>query len=277
MGIDESNAIFELVDEKVQKSGTKVYIKFLLLFSFIILVVILVGALLMGIITPRLKIKEFNQLYTQSKQTVKNDPDFFDSNYYQLKKEESFLKSKLAKSDLDSISLSINIPDSNLSLEIKGIAIYNVKIDYINVSPLFKSLDKKALMNCFSLPFTINYQFATIVKEPIVIKQAPKDTTEYANQPAPSIDTLKPRMVAYYFQLDKNIILDIRQSEKTDLAAYLKYSMNYYYWYTGKQLQDIIHFHLPEYIPWIQIQINCKDALALYRALPNKAVISIRL
>jgi hypothetical protein len=276
MELDESQVLFELFDDKVQKSGTKKYLKILLLFAFIIVAIILVGASFIAIITPQLKIKEFNELYRKGTHSIKNDPIFYDSSYYLLKKEEAFLKSKLAKSDLDSISLSINIPDSLLSLEIKGISIYNIKIDRLKLSPIFNSFDKEALLQCFSTPFNINSQYATVVKEPIVIKQAPKDTIE-ANQPAPNIDTLKPKMVAYYFCLDKDIILDIRQSEKTDFIPYFKYLLSYNYWITAGQLKEVSHFHLPHYSPWIQIEINCKDALALYRALPNKAIISIHL
>jgi len=276
MELDESQAIFELLDDKVQVSGTKKYLKFLLLLAFIIVAIILVGASFIAIITPRLKIKEFNELYSQGIHSTKNGPGFYDSSFYALKKEEAFLKSKLAKSDLDSISLSINVPDSLLSLEIKGIAIYNIKIDRIKLSPIFNSLDKDAILHCFSLPFKINSQYATVVKEPIVIKQAPKDTIE-ANQAAPNIDTLKPKMVAYYFCLDKDIILDIRQSEKTELIPYYKYLLRYNYWNTARQLKEVSNFRLPDYTPWIQIEINCKDALALYRALPNSAIISIHL
>lgn len=276
MELDESNVIFELIDNEVQESGTKKYLKFLLLLAFIIASIILIGASLIAIITPRLKIKEFNELYGQRIHSAKNEPIHYDSSLYVLKQEEAFLKSKLAKSDLDSISLSINIPDSMLSLEIKGVAIYNIKIDRLKLSPIFNSFNKDAILHCFSTPFRINSQYATVVKEPIVIKQAPKDTIE-ANQAAPNIDTLKPKMVAYYFCLDKDIILDIRQSEKTDFIPYFSYLLKFNYWLTARQLKEVSKFHLPDYLPSIQIEINCKDALALYRALPNKAIISIHL
>jgi hypothetical protein len=186
------------------------------------------------------------------------------------------LKSRLIKSELDSISLSINLPDSILSLDIKGVSIYIVKIDYVKFSPIFDQFNKSSLINCFSSPFYIKNQYATIVKEPIVIKNAPKDTIE-ADLPAPNIDTLKPKMVAYYFYLSKGILLDIRQSEKTELLPYLEYIADYNYWYTIRQIQQVSEHQPPEYIPWIHIKINCKDALAIYRALPHKAYISIHL
>jgi hypothetical protein len=276
MELDDSQAIFELVEEEVQKSGTQKYLKFLLFLSLIIIVLILIGTLFIGIISPRLKIKEFNELYSQGIQPNKSDLIYNDSSFYSLKIEEAFLKSKLAKSDLDSISLSINIPDSLLTLEIKGIAIYNIKIDRIKMSSIFYAFENNSVIHCFSSPFNVSYQYATVVKEPIVIKKAPKDTIE-ANLPAPNIDTLKPKMVAYYFLLDKDIILDIRQSEKTEMIPYFEYLFHYNYWTIAKQLKEVFNHRPPNYSPRIQIEINCKDALALYRALPNKAIISIHL
>jgi hypothetical protein len=276
MELDKSQALFEVIADNKHKPCARIYLKSILLFPIVLMVIILAGAFFLAIISPRLKIKEFNELYNQYTQTSKKDPIAFDNGIYILKKQEAFLRSKLAKSDLDSISLSINIPDSILSLEIKGVSIYNVKIDYIRLSPLFDCFDRKALVNCLSSPFTINNRYATIVKEPIIIKKAPKDTIE-ANQLVPNIDTLKPKMVAYYFYLDKDIILDIRQSEKTELIPYLKYSVKYNYWWSMRRLKEIFHLRLPDYIPWIQIKINCKDALAIYRALPENAIISIHL
>ena len=277
MEYNKSEAFFELVNERESNSGTRNYLKIILLIPCVLLTFVLVGALSFAIILPRIKVKEFNKLYNQNIQVSKSEPIALDSSVYLLKKQEAFLKSKLSKSELDSISLSINLPDSILSLEIKGVAIYSVKIDNITLSHIFDCLDRKALVNCFSSPFIINYQYATIVKEPIVIKKAPKDTIEYQNQSAPSIDTLKPKMVAYYFCLNKNILLDIRQSEKTERLAFFKYSYNYNYWWTMRQLRELFHLRLPDYLPRIQIEINCKDALAIYRALPEKAIISIHL
>ncbi len=277
MQFEEPQTIFELINEKEEKSGIMIFLSTLLIIIGIVIILIIAGASYLAVVSPKLKLKEFNELFKQDSQNHNEESIFIDSSTFLLKKQEAFIKSRLLKSELDSISLSINLRDSVLSLDIKGVSIYNVKIDYIELSPLFDQLDKSSLLNCFSSPFYIKYQYATVVKEPIVIKNAPKDTIEYNNQSAPNIDTLKPKMVAYYFSLSKGILLDIRQSEKTEILPYYKYIIGYNYWYTNRQLRQIIKRQQPDYLPWIHIKINCKDALAIYRALPHKAYISIHL
>jgi hypothetical protein len=266
----------ESIRNNAEKSGKRNYLKRIFFVFLILYTSFLIAILIFVALAPNCKIKELQKLNYQDEQVENYELTNYDDNVFQLRKQEAFLKSRLAMSESDSINLSLNLSDSTLSLEIKGVVIYSIKIEKIRLSPIYSRIDNKALINYFSTPFSIDYQYATIVKEPVIVKKAPKDTIE-ANQTVPSIDTLKPKMVAYYFYLDKDILLDIRQSENASLIPFLRYSMNYSFWKTKSQLNKVFRLNIPCYLPWIQIEINSKDALALYRALPYNALITIHI
>jgi hypothetical protein len=53
------------------------------------------------------------------------------------------------------------------------------------------------------------------------------------------------------------------------------YQFDYYLQISNLQLKKIIELKIPDYIPYIQLEIDKNEALALFRALPEHAFISI--
>lgn len=197
-----------------------------------------------------------------------------------LKMEEMFLQSQLAMAKRDSINLIVNLVDSMVSLNIKGVTIRECKIHRFQLSHAFKHIKTNPLFfEWLAEPFVLEQEWATTPKVPIKIRKAPKDTNEakkYKTEPA-ALD--KPD-VYYTMQFDRNLFLRMHQIEATTFWGGIRK------WFYNKRLfletiKDtfVAFFHLtsPETPFWIEIKISKNDALAIYRALPDNAALALKL
>jgi hypothetical protein len=262
--------------QEVNSNQNKIsnFFKISLITLFIIVFGVIITCTILGILSPFQKIKEINSKYKDEK----NDDNYFkvlnNPKLFKLKKEEAFIKARLLMSENDSINLSINIPDSIISIEIKGTNIYSASLKKIQISKIFDQIDHDALINYISTPFCILHEETTILKDPFIIKKAPKDTAE-ANRNITQPDTLGPIIVAYRFYTDKDLMINIKQFEDIEYLNSFMYQFDYYLQISNLQLKKIIELKIPDYIPYIQLEIDKNEALALFRALPEHAFISI--
>lgn len=199
--------------------------------------------------------------------------------YVMLQKENAFLKSKLQMSATNSIGLSLNLPDSIISLEISGVTVSSVKIKEINTSRSLKGLHHAAAAKLFSEPMKIAGSGATIVKEPIIEKIAPK-TAEEAAVPDQVPDTTRNEPVFFELWFENGLKLLVLQQENE--SKFDKRNRWHFLWRralnrTASNLAGIIRFKLPEYHPEILIKIPAADARAIYRAIPENGIVSIML
>jgi hypothetical protein len=260
--------------QEINKTPGFNFLKILLITFFILIFGVIVTFSILSILSPLTKIKEINNKYNNDNLENSYKDALYNQNLFRLKKDEAYLKAKLLMSENDSINLSINIPDSLISIEIKGTSIYSVPLRKIQISKMFDHIDRDALISYLSSPFCILHEKATILKEPLIIKKAPKDTIE-ANKNNVMPDTLGPKISAYRFYTDKDLIINIKQSENLDIINSFKYEFDYNLQISSIQLKKLIKFKIPDYIPWIKLEIDKKDAIAIYRALPEHSFISI--
>jgi hypothetical protein len=253
---------------------TSPFFKILLITIIILAFGIICTLSILSILSPLDKIKELNAKY-QDENIKENYLELLNhQDFYKIKKDEAFIKSRLLMSENDSINLCINIPDSTLNIEIKGTNIYSVPIRKLEISRVFNHLDRGALISYMNSPFCILYEKATILKEPLIIKKAPKDTIE-ANKNITQPDTIGPKIVEYSFYTDKDLLINIKQFEDLEFTNSFKYKFEYNLQLSNLQLKKLIGLKVPEYIPWIHLEIDKKEAIAIYRALPEHAFISI--
>jgi hypothetical protein len=248
------------------------------IFSIILILLffgIVISFSVLSILSPIKKVKEINNKYKDDNADENYLDALTNQHLFQLKKDEAFLRARLLMSENDSINLSINIPDSVISIEIKGTNIYSVPIKRIVVSKVFNQIDKDAFINYISSPFCILQEKATIPKEPLIIKKAPKDTAE-ANRNITQPDTLGPKIVAYRFYTDKYLIINIKQFEDVNFISSFLFQFDNNLQISKMHLKKLIKFEIPDYIPWIQLEMNKNEAIALFRALPEHAFISIQ-
>ena len=114
--------------------------------TLVITLTSIIGAVLvyfsvMCILAPVRKLQEINEKYT-FQPDAKNKIDeriYSDSAYLKLLKEKSFLQSRIAMAESDSIYVTVNIPDSTIDLEICGVVVHSTKIQKMSISNIIKS------------------------------------------------------------------------------------------------------------------------------------------
>jgi hypothetical protein len=228
-----------------------------------------------------------HQKLTEYKQQISSDSLFNEtydsiwsySEFHELVKEKTFKEALLVLSDNDSIQLVINIPDSLVCLYINGVKIHQTKVNKIETDLLLKKLNVMQYVYLFSKPLSVNSQYATIVKEPIVVRQAPKDTAEAANN-AYKPDTLiqNPAFLELRLEYEIDLILEQEIKPNTPEAEARK---EFYNTLGGNKyiaaFKRFVYFKKQEYRPTITIILPANDLRAIYRALPQKSFVIIKL
>ena len=191
---------------------------------------------------------------------------------------EAVLKSNLMLSKTDSIALLIDLRDSLAVLSFKGIALFESKISLIEKNNGLKRLPILLRDSLFSGPMLVKEEIVTIEKFPIVVKKAPKDTTE-ANMlsSAPVLPTQSD--VFIFLEFDKNIVIEIRQQETELVGAPKKfrhYSRQKAKWLREKNVNALAHPESPSYYYSLVIEVPREDARSIYRALPIKPYVVVR-
>lgn len=192
---------------------------------------------------------------------------------------KSFKEALLKLSEKDSIQLVVNLSDSTVCLYIRGVKIHQVSIADFKPDPLLAKLTGYDYEKIFSRPLMIKNQSGTIVKEPVVIRLAPKDTMEAALN-AWQPDTLIQNPAFLKFQLDYGINLVMTQDTMASFRD--RWAGFRFYTTTGlteimKDLGRIMIFKSPDYQPTIRIKLSQDDLRAIFRALPHQAYVVLYL
>lgn len=200
---------------------------------------------------------------------------------YALKIEESFLLSQLQMAKSDSIALCIDLTDSLLSLQIRGVNVRDCKIRRFHTSHAFKHLRGKGLIiDWLSSPFTLLNEWATIPKVPIKVKQAPKDTLEASKSKSEPYAELGKNDVFLSMKFNRNLFIRINQIETPSLRGRIwkcLYSLKLKLYVIEDRMLSLLHSRLPTNALWIEVNIPQNDAIAIYRALPRNTTLALRL
>jgi len=228
---------------------------------------------------PAKKLKEIEAGYG-----VKHDSEektderlFTDSAYVSMLKEKSFLQSKIAMAGTDSIYMTLNIPDSTVHLEIAGVSVHSVRINEMKISKILRTGNNYAVQTMLASPMTIVNHLATIKKEPLMIKMAPKDTSEFKPDVIPDTSDYEP--VNYILDMDNGLRIyvyqEVADSSGSDRNNLFFFDLNDRLKTTWQSLKSAAKFKVPEYHPFIKIRVPKADAKILYRAIPRKGQIAV--
>jgi hypothetical protein len=244
----------------------------------IVILVFMVYYSIMNILGPEKKLTSISEEYgVKQDQKKKIDEGIYsDSAYLALLKEKAWLQSKTLMAETDSIYLTINLEDSTANIEISGVVVHVSKISRIAVSKILKKGNKNAVLTMLSTPLTITSSFATIKKEPVMIKMAPKDTSEYKPDIMPDTSITEP--VNYILNMTDGIRIYIYQEEHVkagDMMNQLLFDIKERLRDTWIDIKSIILFKVPEYHPFIKLKLPRGDAKIIYRALPKNGQISV--
>lgn len=196
-----------------------------------------------------------------------------------LEIEQAFLISRFAMAKSDSISLSVDLVDSVINLEISGTVVRQCKIYKFKTSRAFARLPHQMLINWLSSPFGLQEKWATTPKVPIVVKKAPKDTLEALKM---NMTPVIPKTDDVYFTLkfDRNLSIKIEQEESPALHGRLEmilYKRRISFANVGWILNNFFHLKSPSHDLLVTLKIAMDDARAIYRALPDNTVLALRL
>ncbi len=228
--------------------------------------------------SPGRKIAELQSEY-KAKSAIDTTLDrrvFTDSTYLKLFRERAFLQSRTVMAATDSIYLTLNLSDSTANLEISGVVVHRAKMTKINTSSMLLNGDENIIYNILSSPFTIATSRATIEKDPVMIKMAPKDTSEYKPDIMPDTSITEP--VNYILEMTNGTNIFVYQEENdklSDRKSQFRFDLNYRKQDAWNSLKRVLRFKVPDYHPYIKLKLPQADAKIIYRAIPQNGQVGI--
>jgi hypothetical protein len=263
---------------ETEKSNKKHPGKVIFLVLISIILVFIIYYSIMSMISPMRKMEEIKKEFGV-KAVDKNGVDqqiLKDSNYLVLLKEKAFLQSRIVMAESDSIYLTLNLADSTANIEISGVVVHKSKIKSVKTSKILSTGNENAILSMLATPFTISSAFATIKKEPVMIKMAPKDTSEYKPDIMPDTSITEP--VNYILEMKGGIRIYVYQEENVkfnDRMSHFTFDIKDRLRDTWSALKSVAVFKVPEYHPFIKIRLPRTDAKIIYRAIPKNGQIAV--
>ena len=210
----------------------------------------------------------------------KRDSLLYTAEERELIHRKTFLNPRIAMAANDSIGLTIDLSDSLVRLENKGVILREIRFSEAEISRFFKGMRPTPYVATFAKPFKITEIEGSIVKEPIQVKKAPRDTTEAAQQTSTTIDTSRVEFVEWHLHLDSSFVVSFIQNDgkagNFDWPT-IKYRFRRHYQTLLETHRALIRFKLPAYRPEITVFIPGSEAKSFYRALPKNGMVGIKL
>lgn len=248
-------------------------------FSAIAVTVILLYILTWIGVAPMYKLMEIESVIQADSLSASKVPQHLNVAPIALGKEWALKNAQASLLGNDSIQLIIDLQDSAVALFINGITVHKVKATVIKVDQVLTKLSNSAYLKTFFTPLTINFDTASFVKEPIVVREAPKDTLE-ASLNAYKPDTVVQTPAFWQIPLPFESSLLIAQSEmngQKEKEMYREFTSLIKQKSRNENLRRFFTLQRPTYIPTIEIQIPADDLRAIYRAVPKGGKMVIRL
>jgi hypothetical protein len=211
--------------------------------------------------------------------SLSNDQVTTVENIIRKENEKAFQQARLSLAEKDSIYVILDVPKNLLSLEIKGVTVKKANVINLEISNRFSLISHENLLPWLSQPFTLERDLSTIPKDPIVVKQAPKDTIEAAkmsNKPAPPDST----NVFYTLYFDRNLVIEVEQAQPLEVGATEK--VETYHKIKRKEstrsvFQLLQNPQQKDQPMLVKLIISEPEARAIYRAVPPKTKLILKL
>ena len=249
---------------------------------YFILVIFFSGFMLyfsvMSMLAPSRKMIEINNeiIARNPESPVVENKFLSDSLYRSMFKERAYLQSRIAMAGTDSIYLAINLSDSTANIEISGVVVHDTRVSKMQLSKLLLKASENSTGSMLSVPFTISSDYSTIRKEPVMIKMAPKDTSEYKPDIMPDTSLTEP--VNYLLEMTDGTRIYIFQEEKemsVDRLSAFRFGLKNRLRDSWISLKYVVRFRIPPYHPFIKIWIPRTDAKIIFRAIPKQGQVGI--
>lgn len=254
--------------------------KYILITLGILVLAFLIYYTIMMSLAPGKKLEALKDEYSfkQSEKVKIDERLFTDSTYLELYMEKAFLQSRIAMAETDSIYLTIGVSDSIVNMGISGVIVHSSRISELKYSKILKKGDDYIIASILSRPLTVINEYSSIEKEPLMIKMAPKDTSEF--QPDIIPDTADYEPVNYILETDNGITIFVYQAEKInpgDRMHLFKFDLSYRMDQAINSMKSVLAFKVPEYHLFIKMRLPRSDSKIIYRAIPKHGQIAVYL
>jgi len=196
---------------------------------------------------------------------------------FELKKTENLLRSRYNLASEDSMYLVLDLIDKIASIELKGVPLHKSKITDFSVSNSIKMFHTEQLLHWISQPFLLKNSVSTIARVPIAVVNAPKDTIEANSNTV--LPTAPVREDVYLIlNFERNLQLIIQQEEISEGKSKVdSLKLSYKKKEIDKTIKSLTTTKRELVNPQIVITLKKSDATILYRALPLKPKMVIRM
>lgn len=197
-----------------------------------------------------------------------------------LKLDEAYWQARINLAKSLTIQLVIDLRDSLVALDINGVTVHQAKIHRCEVSRVLRQMRTSGrLIPWLQNGFTLQQELATLPKAPIRVKEAPKDTIEAMAAASDEI-VLENRDVHFTWHFDRHLTILVEQVQPPSFKGRLSklwYTLQRNWGMVHETLQALAKFEKPRHRFIIEIELPGEDAKAIYRALPEKAGLALRL
>jgi hypothetical protein len=191
-----------------------------------------------------------------------------------------FWKNRLKMAKKDSICLAVDLPESLISIDIKGVSVRACKIQGYEISPVLRYAKEKGVLNSwFADSFFLQDYWATLPKAPIKVKEAPADTNE-AKEMVDANPPIEKQDVRFILQFNRNLIIQVDQTEAFVFTGWFEKHFRNLQFRLEKGFEFIytlVKLKWPEPELRIKIKLSQADAKAIFRAIPQHTEAVIRL
>ena len=191
---------------------------------------------------------------------------------------QAALETRLAMASGDSVNLFVDLVDSVVTLEIRGVVVRRAPILDARESAGLRHLPGAALQEWLGRPFTLTAALGTTARIPITVRKAPRDTVEAARMATEPI--VAPRNDMYVLlAFDRNLSIVIRQAETPSWAGWLAariFDLRVLARDMGEATAALAELRSPDAAYRVHLTLSRDDARAIYRALPDRALAGIR-
>ncbi len=185
----------------------------------------------------------------------------------------TFKQALATASSTDSIYMVISVPDTLVSIYVKGVPIFNTKIISYSKSTFLSLVNTQIYSRQFAIPQKGILESSTIVKEPIKIKIAPKNAEEAALMATiPDSVTYEPAFISYKIQ--NGILIKLVPENQAWLAFKSNIADRISGW--SKMLGAMVRLKIYDQTPEVSVTIDNNDLTSIYRALPHEPFIVVR-
>jgi hypothetical protein len=197
-----------------------------------------------------------------------------------LRHDEAYWTARLELAKQPKFALAVDLVDSIASLDVRGVPVRTCRILDIKTSNALPFMfQRPEFRERMAKPIQIKTETATILKEPIRVTFAPKDSIEAE---AAAATPVEPDTGDVFFDLhfDDGLILAVSQSEETSSKGFRKDAVDVLQ--VGLErakvaARSLFRKELPQHELRIEITMTREDAKALYRALAPHAKVALRL